>query len=534
MLIRGSLEGDLTVMSDKVFSQNKPVICLVSPTSRATSTVIPHSLLVLDSWLGGENIPSEIIDIKRNPYMMLRKRDEQAIIDEIIARLKISKPSYVGLTATTPEFLKVMELATKIKAQIGSKIIIGGVHASIQPEDFLQQGSSVDFVVVGDGEETLVELLRMDMRGESLNNVAGLAFRDGKRILMTERRQPFKDLDKLSMLAYHKIDMSYYTKPYRGLIRPLLLRGVHIFTTRGCSYSCTFCANRARVIRMRTVEKVLEEIGFLKNTYDIDGFYILDDTFCIEGQRVSDFTEKLQAMNLGLIWGAETRVNLINDRMLEGMRKSGCLQIDFGVESGSQIVLDRMKKGIKIEQIERAFALCHKNKIRTFANIMFNTPGETDRDVVETIKLLKRIKSSAYGINLTVPFPGTLIYEEYVKNRMTSDEYYLFEHPDIYSTIVDPRFRLAEHNMDLDLLYLRQRIRFEIFKSFMPFSLGRVYLRMLFTSRWKRQYFQEFWRWLWRHFCVLIKYGVRLVLLFLCHLFRVCRDRGMSKSVVTF
>ena len=97
--------------------------------------------------------------------MMLRKRDEQAIIDEIIARLKISKPSYVGLTATTPEFLKVMELATKIKAQIGSKIIIGGVHASIQPEDFLQQGSSVDFVVVGDGEETLAELLRMDMCG---------------------------------------------------------------------------------------------------------------------------------------------------------------------------------------------------------------------------------------------------------------------------------------------------------------------------------------------------------------------------------
>lgn len=525
MSTRASLGGDLIAMSEKAPLQNKTVICLISPPSRAISTVIPHALLALDAWLGMEKIPSEIIDIKRNPYMTLLKCDEQAVTDEIIARLKIIDPPYVGLTATTPEFLKVMELAKKIKAQIGSKIIVGGVHASIQPEDFFYQGGSVDFVVVGDGEETLAELLRMDMRGESLNNVAGLAFRDGERIIMTQRRQSFKDLDRSPMLTYHKIDMNYYTKPYRGLIRPLLLRGVHIFTTRGCSYNCTFCANRARIIRMRTVEKVLDEIRFLKKTYDIDGFYILDDTFCIEEQRVFDFTEKLQAMNLGLIWGAETRVNLITEKMLKAMRKSGCLQIDFGVESGSQIALDRMKKGIKIEQIERAFALCRQNKMRTFANIMFNTPGETDYDVAETIKLLKRIRSSAYGINLTVPFPGTSIYEEYVSHRMTPDEYYLFEHPNIYSTIVDPRFRLAAHKIDLDLLYLRQRIRFEIFKSFMPFSLGRDYLRMLFASRWKSQYFQEFWKWLWHHLCTLIKYGVRVI-----SLFSKCLRRGSREE----
>lgn len=508
----GKGEGSLRTMSKQTPSQSKPVICLVSPPSRATSTVMPHALLALDAWLEKENISSEIIDIKRNTYLTLSKRDEKAIINEIIAHLKLINPPYVGLTATTPEFLTVIELARKIKSSIGSKVIVGGVHASIQPKDFFPPDGPVDFVVIGDGEETLAELLRLDMHGQSLNNVAGFAFRDGERIVMTRRREQLKDLDNSPISNYQKIDMNYYTMPQRGLIRPLFLSGVHIFTSRGCPSNCTFCANRARIVRMRSIEKVLDEIHFLKETYDIDGFYILDDTFCIKEIRVLEFAEKLQTMGLGLIWGAETRVNLITEKVLKAMQKAGCLQIDFGVESGSQIILDRMKKGIKIEQVERAFALCRQHKIRTFANIMFNTPGETEDDVIKTIKLMKKIRPSAFGVNLTVPLPGTAIYEEYVNPPMTPDEYHLFGHPDVYSTIVDPRFRLAVHNMDLNLLYSRQRIRFEVLKSFVPFSLDMDYLRMLFASRRKLQYFQEFWKWLWRHLRTLVKYSVRLIL----------------------
>jgi len=143
-----------------------------------------------------------------------------------------------------------------------------------------------------------------------------------------------------------------------------------------------------RRVKYRNIETVIEEIRYLKETYDIDGFYIQDDTFTIKQKRVIEFCERLKAEKLGMVWGMEGRVNQMPDNVFEALVDSGCIQMDFGVESGSQVVLDRMKKGIKVEDAERIFKLCRSRRVRTLANFLVNTPGETEEDVEKAVSEL--------------------------------------------------------------------------------------------------------------------------------------------------
>jgi radical SAM superfamily enzyme YgiQ (UPF0313 family) len=233
---------------------------------------------------------------------------------------------------------------------------------------------------------------------------------------------------------------------------------------------------------------VLDEIEGLKKDYAIDSFYIQDDTFCLDKNRVVEFIEGLKKRKIDLFWGIETRVNLVNEDMIRLLKSSGCIQIDFGVESGSDDALRRMKKGVTVDQTIKAFDHCKTYKMRTFANIMFNTPEETLHDVDMTRELLKRISPTRVGLGLTVPFPGTEIYAQYLKPALTREEYKIFTHPDLFLNVVDPRFHLAKHDLDLAKLRIKTQAQFSGFRVFLDMTLNPYYWRRLYQSKRKKQY----------------------------------------------
>jgi anaerobic magnesium-protoporphyrin IX monomethyl ester cyclase len=474
-----------------MYNLNKtPVISLISPPTRSNSRHVPIALICLAAWLDKEGIENTIIDIKiqRDPLVPMQKADVEQVSKEIIRQVRDTKPQFVGLPCYTSDYSTIISLSKRIKEQCDVKVIVGGLHASLKYEDFLFENSPIDFAVIGEGEITLSELIEASSKGLSLENINGIAFRKGGEIIKTRSRERIVDLSILPRPAYQKIDMDYYLKPNRYIVRLLLLSGLHLFTTRGCPNQCTFCANRMRMVTYRPLKDVVEEIKWLKENYSIDSFYIADDTFCLKKERVLEFISLMNKLPYKLIWAMETTVKSVDEEMIKELKKAGCIQIDFGVESGSQEALNRMKKGITIVQIENAFRLCRKYGLRTFPTLMFNTPDETEEDVKKTIGLMKRIKATNYGINLTVPYLGTEIYEKYVFPKLTKEEYHIYDDPDLYHTIPDKRFLLAKHNINLDKLYIEVLFRFTFLRKVFDMTLNSNYWLTLLKSKRKNDY----------------------------------------------
>ena len=464
-------------------------ICLVSPPNRGSSATVPTALLYLHSWLTRNNIVSKIIDIKLgHPGVVLTKNQLEQVKANILEKVKTLKPRYIGIPCYTSEFWDVIDLCEKIKTSHKCTIIVGGLHVSIKVEDFFFEGTPVDIAVVGDGQYPLVEIIKRMDSGEDIEGVEGVIFRTKEDNLLMQGASSFADWDTLPNPDYSELNMGYYSKPHTGIIRNLMVSGIHIFTTIGCPFSCTFCANSNRKVNYRPIAKVIEEIEGLRDDYNIDSFYILDDTFLLKKSRVIEFVEALRKRKIDLIWAMETRVNMIDDETAKMIRDAGCVQIDFGVESGSKESLLRMKKGITEEEILRAFDICKKYSLRTLANFMFNTPGETIGDVEKTLEMIRRTSPTRLSICLTVPFPGTAIYKEYVKPPLTKEEYRIYNTPYLYLKIVDDRFYMARHHMDLINLRIKVIANANKLRSIMDYTFNPVYWRAVLKSNKKMQY----------------------------------------------
>jgi radical SAM superfamily enzyme YgiQ (UPF0313 family) len=387
-----------------------------------------------------------------------------------------------------------VRLAREIKQRSNARIIVGGIHATVSPEDFfIHENTPFDVAVVGDGEMPLTKLIEVEKNGRySWKEISGIVFRNGKDVVRTASQSVFPPLDNIPLHPYHKLDMNFYLQPQQFLLRSIYMSGIHIFTARGCPYGCTFCANSGKAVRYRPIDSVIEEIKYLKEKYDIDGFYIHDDTFTIKSNRVVEFCEKLMNLKYRFAWGMEGRVNQFPERVFRLLKKSGCIQIDLGVESGSQDCLNRMKKGITVKETEEIFRRCRSENIRTYANILINTPGETEEDVRKTIELMENIRATEYGICVTTPYPGTAIYEQYVRPPLSVEEYKVYEDFKTYTSIVDPRFRMAAHGLNIEEISEDLRRRFVVNRRWRIISFQPRYLKAILLSKRKGQYLSVF------------------------------------------
>lgn len=370
----------------------------------------PTGILCLSSYLDLHGFPSVILDSGIHPLKVPSHKRETLIL----TRLREIKPKIVCFSCTHMEFDEVVRLNSAIKS-FDSRIItiVGGSQPTYRTSDFLDNG--FDFVCVGEGEKTLLCFVKESLEGtHQWQNVHGLIWRKDDKIisnsfrpLMTETELQF---DLVS--AYKKIDNRYFDFGVET-IRGLPLAGALLLTTRGCPYNCSFCGCNSifgRKIRHRPVESIETEIRYLTMEKHVEGIWILDDTFTINENHAMVIAKILKMHNV--IWGCQSRVDSLTPVFVAEMRACGCVQMDFGVESGSQRILDKIiGKKTNIDQVIRSFDLAKKNRIRTLANFIIGLPTETDEDLKATKRLADRIKADIYVFSIATPLPGTRLYE---------------------------------------------------------------------------------------------------------------------------
>jgi len=321
----------------------------------------------------------------------------------------------VGISSATALFGRAVEVLRAVKKRdAGLPVVIGGPHATALPEETLRAG--FDIVVIGEGEVSAPLLADSIEEGKSLDSVPGIVFRRGEEVISVSRESFIEDLDSLpfpdrSMLDYER---------YFGAG----LKQAGMVAMRGCPYHCSYCKPMqerlfgAR-IRRRSAENVALEVDTVARSV-VDRVLFRDDAFTTN--RPGWFRDlKKQLDNLRTpLWGwvCQGRVDQVNPKLLDAMQEAGLRMIAFGVESGSQRVLDYYRKGITVAQTERAFDLCRERGIATHAFIMIGAPIETADDIEATLRLLERIRPNSISPSITTPAPGTALYEQAIKEGL--------------------------------------------------------------------------------------------------------------------
>jgi len=436
------------------------VVALVSPAGRASSSRPPIGLMYIASFLESKGCRADIVDVKG-------KASVHETEDEIIKELKRLSPDVIGTTCDTPEVQATKEFAARVKAEVNPeiKIVVGGSHPTFIQQDLLFRDSPIDFCILNEGEPSFFQLVDALRKEKPLSEVNNLAYFDGKKIVLTQQKTLIENLDDLPFPAYDKVDMDFYLKPDIWTIRGIPIAGFFVFTSRGCPYNCFFCVNKnksKRTIRYRSAKNVGEELQLLKDKYKIDGLYFYDDTFTVNRKHVEEICAEMKERKLGLIWACETRVNLLDEPMLLKMKDAGCVQIDFGVESGSErIQKEIIDKGATPQQARDAFSLCRKHGIRTFANMMINLPTETEEDLQQTIRLCRDLKPTVSIWNICTPYPGTDLFFSVQKEMPVEDYYRLAPRPgefDEWLEFIQTKYNYSQHRRNLkELLQELQR-----------------------------------------------------------------------------
>jgi len=370
----------------------------------------PVGILILSSYLKDKGFDNVILDSKLSKKQISSSECEKLILEKV---LKI-KPKIVCFSSTHIEFEEVVRINNAIRKKDKNIItIVGGPQPTYRFKDFLDNG--FDFVCIGEGEKTLHEFVKEVMnKTYNWKQIKGLAWKDKGLNIVNEPRELLteEELNKLPMPSFDKVDKKYFDIS-GGIVRGLPLKGALLLTTRGCPFSCSFCGCNlifGRKLRFKSLEKIDEEVRYLKDNFDIEGIWIVDDTFTIKKGHLEGVAKILKKHNI--IWGCQSRVNTINEEMIQIMKEAGCIQIDFGVESGSQRILDEIiHKGITINQVINAFMLARKYGIRTLANFMIGLPTETHGDLNATIDLAEKINADDYVFSIATPLPGTELYD---------------------------------------------------------------------------------------------------------------------------
>ncbi|MFH1972220.1 MAG: radical SAM protein [archaeon] len=351
----------------------------------------------------------------------IRDKHEVSIIDvpafhysyeDIIKILKEQKPDIVGLTIMTPWYMKTKEMISIIKENIpNQKIIVGGPHVTVFPEVTLEEDSNIEFAVYGEAEQTFPELLDALEKNLSLKEIKGLIYRENNKIIKNLPRDFVKNIDSISQPARDLLPMDKYrAAPTYYLESPSFL----ILSSRGCPFNCSYCSKvSGRFYRHHSVERVMEEINLLIDKYKAKELIFRDDTFTVD----KTFTEALcnemikQGINKKIRWTCMTRVNLVTPDLLKLMKKAGCWSMHYGIESGSQRLLNLIQKGITIQQARDAIKWTNDAGIETKAFFMLGLPSETREESLQTIKFAKEIKADWIQVTITTPYPGTELFE---------------------------------------------------------------------------------------------------------------------------
>ena len=397
-------------------------IALVFPRTRYPSGQPPLGILYLAAYLR-QHVDCEIDVI--DPTF------EHHPLAYMETALKAKPYDLVGISVMTPMLNEALFASRVAKGLPHDPLVVwGGPHPTVMPEQTMGY-PEVDAICLGEGEETFLELIQ---RGGDPQDVAGMWYRADGEIVRNPPRPMIADISRLPFPARDLIPMDAYIRAWYSLTAAdPNLTGTSVIGSRGCPYSCTYCQPTlrqlfGRKVRRRSVDDIIAELEHLKATYNIQAFMFEDDTFIANGGWAHEFCDRLRTCGLGLKWGCNVRADLVRRDLLVAMREAGLVQMNMGIESGSQRVLDDIyHKRITIEQVEQAAAMANELGIRVGGYFMLGAPTETIEEVRRTIAFAVRLPIDEAAFNVTTPLPGTTLWEQtkdLIAGDLTQFDYY--------------------------------------------------------------------------------------------------------------
>ncbi|MGD0071121.1 MAG: radical SAM protein [Candidatus Bathyarchaeia archaeon] len=399
-------------------------------------------------------------------------------------------PDIIGVTSATVTYLPALDILKAAKAALPNCItMIGGPHVTVLDERTFTESADVDIVVRGEGEQTMLELASLVSDGnlKSLSEVAGITFKKNGKVFRTPDRPFIQDIDSLPYPAHKHFDVTKYKisgKTYMPII-----------TSRGCPFNCAFClASKmcGKGFRARSPSKVVDELEWLRDTFEAGAFAFYDDTFTYDVNRAIAICDEMKARKFGLPWDCRTRVDRVSKELLTKLRSTNCQLIHFGVESGSQQMLNTMRKGTTVEQNARAIKWAKESGILVAISLVIGYPGETPEMLQQTIDFIHKTKPDYVYMCEAVPYPGTELYN-YVKElglEISENWNQYHEQMQVFKNTLLPLEKLEETKKALydsfftPTYYLRKKLRGDFHSQIMArMALNHLVWKYKF-SRW--------------------------------------------------
>jgi radical SAM superfamily enzyme YgiQ (UPF0313 family) len=383
----------------------------------------------LNSWTPNAYVPLGLASIASS---LIEAGHDVSIIDLNVQKLSrkawehiIASYNVIGIGGMITEYQTVISLVHNIR-EINDKVtvILGGTLASTYPTELIKD-SGANYIVIDEGEETIVKLLESISPEGNVKSIKGIAYIKNGEVIVNQSAEIIENLDKLPYPARNLLHMEDYIRDYmsswgirvKGFGK---LRGTHIVTSRGCSYQCTFCS---KVIwgskwRARSAQDIMGEIVELNGRYGINEIIFSDDTFLLDKNRIFELCDSINKSGLKIAWYCNGRVNLVDSKLLEAMYSAGCRGIAYGIESGNQSILDSVRKGTTLEQIEKAVVLTKKAGINATGYFVIGMLGETKKNIEETFVFARKLKLDFHGFSIASPMPNTELYNQAIKQGL--------------------------------------------------------------------------------------------------------------------
>lgn len=437
----------------------------------------PDYMLYGDPPLGLASLASYVRE--NCPFLEIRILDQLNKRD-ILKMITKERPEFIGISAVSQNYYFVLDLAKEIKKITpNSFLILGGVHVTVLPNSF--NNSPFDLAIRGEGEIPTTKFFNSirefgGLNKDALSKIKGLLFRQGKEVINTGISEMVKILDDIPLPAYDLLNMNFYTLP--RFSHPELKSLGSLITSRGCPYSCRFCGSSAfwnRTIRFFSATRVVEEIKILHNVYGYKSICIYDDLFSINKNRLKEIVTLLEEEGLlGKIkFDALARANCFDEEIAVLLRKMGVYSLTFGFESGSQKILNYLKReSVTLEQGYDAAWIAKKHGFLVSGFFMLGSPGETIEDINKTFNFIKKLELDSEILFQLKAYPGTECWDYALKNNILKGDFYNHKPEDfidinlkyLLSRDISPNDFLGGYNNIKDFIINKKSKRFTFHK----------------------------------------------------------------------
>lgn len=408
--------------------------------------------------------------------------------EKLSEKLKEENPDIIGLTATTlgmPVLYKTAEVCRGALPEV--KILAGGFGPTLEPEKTLKECEAVDILGLGECEITIVELVKCLEKGGDLNLVKGIAFRGlNKEFIKTPEQSLIEDLDSIPFPNYNLLEPNFSTyHGVHGSHKGINLPNAVMMGSRGCPHRCIFCCNAGKKPRFRSPKNIVDEIEFYKKELKVKSVQLYDNEFVGmsmgQNQWIKNICQEIISRGLNdLAYLCQGRCSQFIDLgTLQIMRQAGFRWIWWGVESGSQKILDRIHKDQKIADIYRSFNLAKQAKVYSLMFIMVGFPDETNEDIEKSAKIIKDLKPEEVRVHITTPLPGSDLWAELYQNGQI-DEFNFLKY--------DTRLTSVHHTNTMSREEIKRAYQMLLFKYENGYwYFFKVFIKSLFNIEgWKK------------------------------------------------